>query len=154
MNQSPIQRGRWVVTVGAVMLLGASVLQWWQLGGGPGQLPANSGSGLTSIGDWADGFGFLLFLAAVATLLLISLPYAAEAPIAIDRPISYVLLLGVAFVAYCARTVSMLQNGLLLYTGQTPPIQPLRGPGFWLAAVGLIVFARGVFELWEARRRF
>lgn len=136
------------------MLLGASVLQWWQLGGGPGELSANSGSGLTPMGDWADGFGFLLFLAAVATLLLISLPYAAEAPIAIDRPISYVLLLGVAFVAYCARIVSMLQNGLLLYTGQTPPIQPLRGPGVWLAAIGLIVFARGVFELWEARRRF
>ena len=148
MDNSPVQRGRWVVTVGAVMILGASVLQWWRLGGGPGELSAQSDIGIS------DGFGFLLFLTAVATLLLISLPYAAEAPIAIDRPISYVLLLTVASLAYCARIVSMLQQGLLLYTGQTPPIQPLRGPGFWLAAVGLIVFARGVFELWEARRRF
>lgn len=154
MNHSPIQRGRWVVTVGAVTLVGASLLQWWQLGGGPGELSANSGIGLAPVDGSADPFGFLLFLAAVATLLLIALPYAAEAPIAIDRPISYVLLLAVAFVAYCARIVTMLQQGLLLYTGQTPPIQPLRGPGFWLAAVGLIVFARGVFELWEARRRF
>jgi hypothetical protein len=64
-----------------------------------------------------------------------------------------VVLLGLAFVAYGLRLVSMLDSGLLLYIGQTPPIQPLRGPGFWLAAFGLIVYARGVFELWEARHR-
>ena len=148
MDRSPVQRGRWIVTVGAMVIVASCVLQWWQLGGGPGELPAQSDMGIS------DGRGFLLFLAAVATLLLITLPYAAEGPVAIDRPISFVLLLGVAFVAYCLRAISMLGEGLLLYTGQTPPIQPLRGPGFWLAAVGLIIFARGVFEFWEARRRF
>ena len=148
MNHNPVQGGRWVVTIGAIVIIASTLLQWWQLGGGQGELPAQSAVGIS------DGRGFLLFLAAVATLLLITLPYAAEAPIAIDRPLSYVLLLGVAFVAYCLRIIEMLQDGLLLYTGQTPPIQPLRGPGFWLAAVGLLIFARGVFELWEARRRF
>ncbi|MGD0861374.1 MAG: hypothetical protein ABSA21_01260 [Candidatus Limnocylindrales bacterium] len=148
MHHSPIQRGRWIVTVGAMILVVACMLQWWQLGGGPGELAARSDIGVT------DGWGFLLFLAAVATLLLITLPYAAESPIAIDKPISYLVLLCVALAAYVLRIVAMLQAGLLLYTGQTPPIQPLRGPGFWLAALGLIVFARGVFELWEARRRF
>jgi hypothetical protein len=154
MNRSPIQRGRWVVTVGAIVIVASTLMQWWRLGGGPGELPANAGNAFAPTGGWADGAGLLLFLAAVATLLLIALPYAAEAPIAIDRPISYVLLLGVAFVAYCLRVVEMLQDGLLLYTGQTPPIQPLRGPGFWVAAAGLLIFSRGVFELWEARRRF
>ena len=148
MNRSPIQSGRWVVTVGAIVIVASTLMQWWQLGGGPGELPAQSDVGIS------DGRGFLLFLAAVATLLLITLPYAAEAPIAIDRPISYLLLFGVALVAYCLRVVEMLQDGLLLYTGQTPPIQPLRGPGFWVAALGLLILARGVFELWEARRRF
>ncbi|MGD0019626.1 MAG: hypothetical protein ABSD62_10270 [Candidatus Limnocylindrales bacterium] len=148
MDRSPIQRGRWIVTVGAMVIVASCLLQWWLLGGGPGELPAQSDIGIS------DGRGLLLFLAAVATLLLITLPYAAEGPVAIDRPISFVVLLGVAFVAYCLRAISMLQAGLLLYTGQTPPIQPLRGPGFWLAAVGLIIFARGVFEFWEARRRF
>ena len=148
MNRSPIQRGRWVVTVGALVIIASSFVQWRQLGGGPGELPAQGDVGIS------NGFGFVLFLAAVATLLLIALPYAAEAPIAIDRPISYLLLLGVAFVAYALRTVAMLQDNLILYVGQTPPIQPLRGPGYWVAAAGLIVFARGVFELWEARRRF
>jgi hypothetical protein len=154
MNRSPIQGGRWIVTVGAMVIVVSCLLQWWQLGGGPGELSANTGNAFARTGGWADGFGFLLFLAAVATLLLITLPYAAEGPVAIDRPISFVLLLGVAFVAYCLRAISMLEEGLLLYTGQTPPIQPLRGPGFWIAAVGLMIFARGVFELWEARRRF
>jgi hypothetical protein len=147
MNRSPIQRGRWIVTVGAIVIVGSCFLQWWQLGGGPNELSATSGTGI-------EGLGIVLFLAGVATLLLITLPYAAEAPIAIDRPISFVLLLGAAVVAYCLRAISMFQAGFLLYTGQTPPIQPLRGPGFWLAAVGLIIFARGVFEFWEARRRF
>ncbi len=148
MNSSPIQSGRWIVTVGAMVIVVSCLLQWWQLGGGPGELPAQSDVGIS------DGRGFLLFLAAVTTLLLITLPYAAEAPIAIDRPITFVLLLAVAIVAYGLRVVSMLEEGLLLYTGQTPPIQPLRGLGFWFAAVGLIIFARGVFEFWDARRRF
>jgi hypothetical protein len=147
MNGNPVARGRWVVTVGAVVVIVSCFLQWWRLGGGPNELPQTTGIGI------ADA-GFLMFLAAVATLLLITLPYAADAPVAIDRPISYVLLLVVAVGAFVWRVVDMVERGLLLYTGQTPPIQPLRGPGFWLCAVGLLIFARGVFELWEARRDF
>lgn len=145
---SPVQRGRWTVTIGAVVLVLACFLQWWRLGGGPGELPATTGIGLS------DGAGFAFFLIGVATLLLIALPYATEGPMAIDQPLSYVVLFGLALVAYCVRTFIMFESGLLLYTGQTPPIQPLRGPGYWIAALALVVFARGVFELWEARRRF
>ena len=148
MNRNPVQGGRWVVTVGAIVIVAACLIQWWQLGGGPGELPSRSDVGIS------DGRGFILFLAAVATLLLGTLPYAAEGPIAIDRPISYLFLFGIAFVAYVVRAISMYQQSLILYLGQTPPIQPLRGPGFWLAAIGLVIFARGVFDLWEARRRF
>ena len=147
MNNS-LQHGRWIVSVGAVMLVVASFMQWWLLGGGKGELPAQSGIGIE------NGAGFLLFVAALATLLLIALPYAAEGPLAIDQPITYVVLLAVACLAYFVRSFTMYQGGLLMYTGQTPPVQPLRGPGYWLAAVALIVFARGVFELWEARKRF
>jgi hypothetical protein len=156
MDQNPIQRGRWVVTAGAVVIVASCLLQWWRLGGGPGELSAISGIGLAPAGssDPSGILGLVLFLSAIATLLLITLPYAAESPMSIDRPVSYLLLLGVAVVAYVARIFTMLGSGLLLYAGQTPPIQPLRGPGFWLAAVGLMIFARGVFEFWEARRRF
>jgi len=146
MNQSPVQRGRWIVTIGAVVVMVSDFMQWWRLGGGPNELPATTGVGIS------DTTGFILFLAAVATLLLITLPYAASGPVALDRPMSYLILLLIGVVAFVARIATMIQSGLLLYTGQTPPIQPLRGPGFWLAAVGLVILARGVFELWEARR--
>jgi hypothetical protein len=146
--KSAYGHGRWIVAIGAVTLVVASFMQWWLLGGGTGELPAQTGIGVE------DGAGFLLFLAALATLLLIALPYAMEGPVAIDQPISFVILLTTAFGAYCLRTFTMYQGGLLFYTGQTPPVQPLRGPGYWLAAVGLVIFARGVFEMWESRRRF
>jgi hypothetical protein len=148
MNRNPVQRGRWVVTLGAVIVIVACVLPWWRLGGGPGELSARSDVGLS------DGLGYLMFLAAIATLLLVALPYAAEGPVAIDRPISYLVLLLTACAAYGIRTFTMIQQDLILYIGQTPPIQPLRGPGYWGAALGLVVLARGVFELWEARHRF
>ena len=139
-----------MVTFGAVIIVAACFLQWWQLGGdvANGELTAHSDIGI------GDIRGFLLFLTGVATLLLITLPYAADAPIAIDRPLSFVALLCAALVLYALRTFNMLQQGLLLDSGKTPPLQPLRGIGFWIAGLGLLVFARGVFELWDARRRF
>jgi hypothetical protein len=143
-----LAHGRWIVAVGAVVATVACFLPWYRLGGDPGMLPAQSGMGVE------DGAGFLLLLVCLATLLLVALPYAAEGPLAIDQPLSYVVLLAGAVLAFCWRTFTMYAGGLLLYAGQTPPVQPLRGPGYWLAAVALVIFARGVFELWEARKRF
>jgi len=48
----------------------------------------------------------------------------------------------------------MLEEKVVALHRPDAPIQPLRGLGFWFAAVGLIIFARGVFEFWDARRRF
>jgi hypothetical protein len=129
-----------------VVLIVADFMQWWSLGGGPNELPATTGVGIS------DTTGYFMFLAGVATLLLIILPYAFSGPVAIDNPLTFLILLLAAVAAFVGAIGSMIQRGLLLYTGQTPPIQPLRGPGFWLAAAGLLIFARGVFELWEARR--
>jgi hypothetical protein len=143
-----LTHGRWVVAVGAVMLVVSCFMQWFMLGGGEKELPAHTGIGVE------DGWGFLVFLAGLATILLVALPYASEGPVPIDQPLSYVILLTAAVLAFCVRTFTMFQGGLLFYTGQTPPVQPLRGPGYWLAAVALLVFARGVFEMWEARKRF
>lgn len=143
-----LAHGRWIIAVGAVAQIVACFLPWYRLGGDTGMLPAQTGLGVE------DGAGFLFLMAGLATLLLVALPYAAEGPLAIDQPLSYVVLLGIAIFAYCLRTFTMYEGGLLLYSGQTPPIQPLRGPGYWLAAVALVIFARGVFEVWEARKRF
>ena len=140
MNYTSATRGRWIVTLGAVVLVGSSLMQWWQIGGGVGELPAQSGVGIS------DGRVFLMFLAAVACLLLVTLPFASEKPIMIDHPMAYLALFAVALGAYVWRVV-------VLASGQLVPWPPNHGIGFWLAAAGLVVLARGVFELFEEGRR-
>lgn len=143
MHNNPASRGRWIVAASAAILILACLMQWWQIGGEPGQLSQQSAIGLS------DGRVFLIFLMAIATLLLIALPFAAEMPVAIDHPIVYLALFVVTFGAYVWRTIGLIveQSINLL------PFPPQRGLGFWLAGVGLLVFARGTFELFEARRR-
>jgi hypothetical protein len=143
MYSYPSNRGRWIIGIAAIMLVVACLLQWWQIGGEAGDLPQRSDAGI------ADGRGFIIFMAAIATLLLLSLPYAATRPIAIDHPIMYLALLLVMLVAFIWRTVGLIveQSVNLL------PFPPQHGLGYWLAALGLAVFARGVFEMSEAHRR-
>jgi hypothetical protein len=141
MNSSTAGRGRLVVVLGAIILIGACFLQWWQQGGGPGELPQRADIGIFS------GPVPLIFLAAMASLFLITLPMASEATVGIDHPLSYVLLLVVAAIGFVLELVYLIQHEVL-------PIPPLRGPGFWVAAVGLLIFARGVFEIVDSRRAY
>jgi hypothetical protein len=141
MHHTSATRGHWLVAIGAVVIVGATMLQWWQIGGGVGELPANGGSGIS------DGRVFMMmFVPAVASLFLVTLPFASEKPIAIDHPLVYLALFVAIFGGYLWRLISLAQ-GLLL------PWPPQRGVGFWLAAVGLVVLARGVFEVFEERSR-
>jgi hypothetical protein len=140
MSQTSSTRGHWIVAIGAVVIVGAAMLQWWQIGGGPGELAERTGTGI------ADGRVFLMFVAAVVTLLLATLPFASERPIAIDHPLAYLALFAILLGAYVWRVVAMAQGSLV-------PWPPQRGFGFWLAAIGLVMFSRGVFEMFEERRR-
>jgi len=140
MHYATAMRGRWVVAIGAIVIVGSSLLPWWQIGGGVGELSTQSGVGIS------DGRTFLMFLVAVACLLLVTLPFASEKPIPIDHPVVYLGLLALAIFAYVWRVILLAQ--LLLV-----PWPPQRGVGFWLAAVGLILLARGVFEVFEERRQ-
>lgn len=140
MDRSATSRGRWLVAIGAIIVVGASLLQWWQIGGGVGELTRRADIGIS------DGPVFMgMFLGSVALLLLITLPYASERPVAIDHPLSYLALLIVVIVGYVLEVVSLAQLGRI-------PIPPLRGPGFWIAAIGIAALARGVFEVFEDRR--
>jgi hypothetical protein len=138
-KQTPMT-GRWIVAIGAIVLVGSSLLPWWQIGGAADQLSSRSGVGIS------DGPVYLMFLMAVACLLLVTLPFASEKTIPIDHPVVYLGLLAVAVVGYVWRVVLLAQSLLV-------PWPPTRGWGFWLAAVGLILVARGVFEVFEERRR-
>jgi magnesium-transporting ATPase (P-type) len=138
MNQSSATRGHWLIAIGAIAVVGAVFLQWWQVGGGPGELPERSGLGIS------DGRVLLMFIAAAATLLLVTLPFASERPIGIDHPLTYVALLAVMIIGYLLRLVDLVQHNLL-------PWPPQHGLGVWLAAVAMALFARGVFEVYEER---
>jgi len=140
MHYATAMRGRWIVAIGAIVIVGSSLLPWWQIGGGVGELSTQSGVGIS------DGRTFLMFLVAVACLLLVTLPFASEKPIPIDHPVVYLGLLALAVFAYVWRVVLLAQQLLV-------PWPPTQGWGFWLAAVGLILLARGVFEVFEERRR-
>ena len=85
----------------------------------------------------------LIFLAAVASLLLVTLPFASERPIAIDHPLAYLILIVVMLIGYALRLADLFGHSLL-------PWPPQRGIGVWLIAAGFVLFARGAFEVFEA----
>ncbi|HEX7612899.1 MAG TPA: hypothetical protein VF371_08995, partial [Candidatus Limnocylindrales bacterium] len=132
-------RGRGIVSIGAIALVASSLLPWWQIGGGPGELPVRTGTGIS------DGPVFLMFLAATACLLLIALRLASERPVAIDHHYTYLGLLAVALVGYVVRVVGLAEQRLV-------PWPPQRAAGFWLAAAGLALLAVGVLKLFRERR--
>jgi magnesium-transporting ATPase (P-type) len=140
MHYTSATRGHWIVAIGAIVIVGAALLQWWQIGGGPGELPKNSGVGIS------DGRVFMMFLVSVGSLLLVTLPFASEKPVALDHPISYLALFAVIALGYVLRLVDLAQHQIL-------PWPPQQGVGFWLAAVGLVLYSRGVFEIFEEQRR-
>jgi hypothetical protein len=141
MNSSTAGRGRLVVAAGAILLIVACFLQWWEMGGGQG-LPELKDIGIS------DGRVLLIFIAATASLFLLTLPLASESPVAIDQPISFVVLFFIAAAGFVLRLVSFVQQSAAF------PFPPLRGPGFWMAALGLLVLARGVFEVVDSRRAY
>ncbi len=141
MHHTTASRGRWIVAIGAILVVGSCFLQWWQIGGGTG-LPRQSAIGFSSM----TGSVFPMFLAGVGILLLVTLPFASEKPVAIDHPLSYLLLLTIIVACYGLSVAVLAQKSLV-------PFPPQVGPGLWLAAIGILVLARGAFELFEERRR-
>ena len=90
----------------------------------------------------------MVFLAALATIALITLPYARERPVPADRWSSYGAIAIVAWLAFLYRLVDLfLQRALAFHE----PLDVItRIPGLWITALGLIVLARAAFDLWQA----
>jgi len=141
MNRSYGTRGHWLVAIGAILIGGSTMLQWWQTGGGSGQLAAITGVGI------GDGRVFLgMFAPSVAALLLVTLPFASGRAVAIDHPLAYLLLFVAIIISYVWYLFYLAQHSLL-------PWPPQQGIGAWLAVVGMVLFSRGIFEVFEERRR-
>ena len=85
-----------------------------------------------------------VFFAALATIALLALPYAAgDRPVAIDRTLSYGAVAVVGGIGLLIRVIDLATKGALAL--------PDKAPGLWLSAVGLIVLSRAVYDL--ARER-
>ncbi len=91
MHRRPLGNGRRLALIGAIVLIIGCVLPWYVLGGNGG-LPRQAYTAF-------DGTGIVSFFAALATLALIALPYAAgDRPVAIDNGFSFGLLAIAAIV--------------------------------------------------------
>ena len=126
-------RGRTLIAIGAVLAIISMPLAWQKAGG----------IVLDVETDWGfSGIGLLMFMAAVAMLALIVLPYATETrQVALDRPLTYAVLL-VLGIAGLALAVADLFGGEADYS-----LAPLDAPGLWLAFVAMAVTTWGVLEL-------
>jgi hypothetical protein len=138
MHRRPLGRGRTLAILAAAIILAGCVLPWFGVGGSGG-LPA------TELRPF-DGSGMLAFLAALATLALVALPYAAgDRPVGADRALAYGFLLLVAVLGVVLWPLDLLGEfaaGLL----------PDRAPGYWIAIVGVAVYGRAVYEIYTAPR--
>jgi hypothetical protein len=133
MHRRPIGRGRTLGIVGAVVMLIGCVLPWYAVGGGSDlplrQLNAFSGSGI------------LVFIAALATLAVVALPYASgDRPVAADRWPAYLLFAVAAWVG--------IGYWILTLVGDTAPgLLPDRAPGLWIAVVGTVALSRAAYDI-------
>jgi hypothetical protein len=138
MHRRPLGGGRTLAALGAVVILVGCILPWWQVAQ-PGGLPPLSGNAL-------EGSGIIVLLVAVATLLLVALPYAVgDRPTAIDRWEAYAFLAVVGWIGFGWRIVQLLAAGAFRFT---EPLQAFtNGPGLWVAAIGLGILSRAVFRM-------
>jgi len=139
LHRRSLGRGRWVATVAAILIVVGCALPWFRAGGAEG-IPALEGNGFF-------GPGILAFLAALATLALVTLPYAmGDRPVAVDRWWVYAALAVIAGLGLLLRSV-----GIAVDSGGFGTMLPDRAPGVWLAAAGVVGLAFATAELYGAR---
>ncbi len=138
MHRRPLGRGRQLAALAAIVIVVACLLPWWGVGGGDG-LPALSGNAF-------EGSGILVFFMALAVIALLTLPYAAgDVPVAIDRPLSFVILAVLGWLAFAARMIELAMTNV-------EAILPQRAYGAWIAAIGLVILSRAVYDITRERR--
>ncbi len=140
LHRHPLGRGRLVAAASALLVLAGFVLPWFRAGGGDGITPIE--------GNAFEGPGILVFLAALATLALAALPYAAgDRPVAYDRWWAYGAVAAVAVVALVVRVA-----GIAAEAGGLATMLPDRAPGLWLAAAGVVGLLFATAEIYGQRR--
>jgi hypothetical protein len=129
-------RGRFLVIVGSLIALVGMVPAWWVI----------ERTGSPSItGNGFEGAGLVVFLACLAMLAVIVLPFASrDGDSSLDRAPVYFILLLVAAAAYLYRIYEIVQFGGLV---------PTQTIGLWMTGVGLLIIAWGVGDVWTEKPR-
>ena len=141
MHRRPVGRSRLLAAIGALVVLAGCFLPWWTFGGA--DLPAFSGNAF-------DSTGILVFAAAIATLALVTLPYASERPVPADRWTSYAIIAGLGWLGFGYRVIDLAASRAFQFAEPAEVIT--RIPGLWLAGIGLVILARATYEMLQEPR--
>jgi hypothetical protein len=138
MHRRPLGAGRRLAAFAAILIAAACFLPWWQTTTELGLPPR--------MGNAFDGSGVVVFFAALAIIALLALPYAAgDVPVGLDRPLSFLITTIVGWVALIARLVD-------LALANVDAVLPQRAYGLWIAAAGLVLLSRAVYDIRRERR--
>jgi hypothetical protein len=132
MHRRSLGRGRRLAAFAAAVIIVGCFLPWWQVGGGDSLPPMSENA--------FSGSGIAVFLVALATIALVTLPYASDRPVAIDRPLSYIFLVAIGWIALAIRLVGLVMVNV-------PAVLPDRAPGLWIAALGLLILTRAAYDI-------
>jgi hypothetical protein len=141
MYRRSLGSARRLALVAGLLLVIGSILPWYQQGGGTAELP-------TRLYTAFDGTGFASFLAGLATLALLALPYAlGDRPAPLDHWVSFGAL---AVVAILGVVLWVPTSGAL---ADPSGLLPTRAYGFWIELVGAVLLGRAAFEVFLSRDR-
>jgi hypothetical protein len=138
MHRRPVGRARLLAALGALVVLGGCVLPWWTVGGGPDEITRLSGNAF-------DSLGIVVFVAALATIALVTLPYATDRPVGADRWTSYTAIVGIAWLAFGYRIVDLAFASALQF--DAPLDVAARIPGLWVTGIGLGLISRAAYDM-------
>ncbi|HET7471580.1 MAG TPA: hypothetical protein VFJ71_00510 [Candidatus Limnocylindrales bacterium] len=140
MHRRPLGAGRRLAALAAIVIVVACFLPWWGTSADLG-LPPRSGNAF-------DGSGVIVFFVGLAVIALLALPYAAgDVPVRLDRSLSFLVLVIVGWLALAIRVVDLGAANL-------EALFPQRAYGLWIAALGLAVLSRAVYDISRERREF
>lgn len=139
MHRRPVGRARLLAALGAVVVVAGCLPRWWSVGGQDG-LPVLSGNGF-------DGFGILVFVVGLATIALVTLPYATDRPVGADRWTAYAILAASGGIAFVVRIADLA--ALRAFTFAGPMEVFTRGPGLWVTGIGLLMLARAAYDVFR-----
>ena len=135
LRRRPVGRGRMLAVLGAGVIVVGCVLPWFRAGSPELELPP-------IVGNAFNGASILVFLIALATPALVTLPYASERPISVDRWWAFAALAVIGWVGLALRVADIVIN-----SGGFATVTPDRGPGLWITVVGLIMLSRGAWQI-------